>query len=116
MAEPAGWDPGQPWAPLSTYRLQLRPGFGFAEAGELADYLADLGVTHVYLSPILQANPGSPHGYDVVDHSRVSADLGGEDAFRAMADRFHRHHREAQHKHLHEHSRPPLDRTTGSTI
>ena len=92
MAELGSWDPGQPWAPLSTYRLQLRPGFGFAEAGELADYLADLGVTHVYLSPILQANPGSPHGYDVVDHSRVSADLGGEDAFRAMADRFHRHH------------------------
>ena len=48
-------------------------------------------MTHVYLSPILQANPGSPHGYDVVDHSRVSADLGGEDAFRAMAERFHRH-------------------------
>jgi malto-oligosyltrehalose synthase len=94
VAELAGWDPGglgRPWAPISTYRLQLRPGFGFAEAGELADYLADLGVTHVYLSPILQANPGSTHGYDVVDHSRVSADLGGEDAFRAMAERFHRH-------------------------
>jgi (1->4)-alpha-D-glucan 1-alpha-D-glucosylmutase len=92
VAELAGWDPGGPaWAPISTYRLQLRPGFGFAEAGELADYLADLGVTHVYLSPILQANPGSSHGYDVVDHSRVSADLGGEDAFRAMAERFHRH-------------------------
>jgi len=92
VAEPGAWaPPGRPWAPLSTYRLQLRAGFGFAEAGELADYLADLGVTHVYLSPILQANPGSPHGYDVVDHSRVSADLGGEDAFRAMAERFHRH-------------------------
>jgi (1->4)-alpha-D-glucan 1-alpha-D-glucosylmutase len=76
---------------VSTYRLQLRAGFGFAEAGELADYLAGLGVTHVYLSPILQANPGSPHGYDVVDHSRISADLGGEDAFRAMAERFHRY-------------------------
>ncbi len=91
MAELASWDPSQPWAPLSTYRLQLRPGFGFAEAGALADYLGELGVTHVYLSPILQANPGSQHGYDVVDHSRVSADLGGEDAFRAMAERFHRH-------------------------
>ena len=86
MAEPAARGPGTPWAPLSTYRLQLRAGFGFAEAGELADYLAHLGVTHVYLSPILQANPGSPHGYDVIDHSRVSADLGGEDAFRAMDD------------------------------
>jgi malto-oligosyltrehalose synthase len=88
VAERGTWTPG---APLSTYRLQLRAGFGFAEAGELADYLADLGVTHVYLSPILQANPGSPHGYDVVDHSRISADLGGEDAFRAMAERFHRY-------------------------
>src|ERR1700722_16763729 len=76
---------------MSTYRLQLRAGFGFAAAGELADYLADLGVTHVYLSPILQANPGSAHGYDVVDHSRVSSDLGGEAAFRAMADRLHAH-------------------------
>ena len=91
MTQPAAWEPGAPWAPLSTYRLQLRPGFGFAQAGELADYLADLGVTHVYLSPILQANPGSQHGYDVVDHSRVSADLGGEDAFRAMAERLHHH-------------------------
>jgi (1->4)-alpha-D-glucan 1-alpha-D-glucosylmutase len=95
----AAWDPGASWdpaaprdpgTPLSTYRLQLRKGFGFAEAAEVADYLASLGVTHVYLSPILQASPGSPHGYDVLDHSRISADLGGLDAFRAMADRFHR--------------------------
>jgi malto-oligosyltrehalose synthase len=80
-----------PRTPLSTYRLQLTSDFGFAEAAGVADYLAGLGVTHVYLSPILQANPGSRHGYDVVDHSRVSADLGGLDAFRAMAERFHRH-------------------------
>jgi (1->4)-alpha-D-glucan 1-alpha-D-glucosylmutase len=78
--------------PVSTYRLQLRDSFGFEKAAAQADYLAALGVTHVYLSPILQANPGSPHGYDVVDHSRVSADLGGEHAFRAMVERFHRHH------------------------
>jgi (1->4)-alpha-D-glucan 1-alpha-D-glucosylmutase len=78
-------------APVSTYRLQLQPGFGFAEAGAVADYLAGLGVTHAYLSPILQAAPGSRHGYDVVDHSRVSADLGGEEALRAMVGRFRRH-------------------------
>ena len=78
-------------APVSTYRLQLRDSFGFAAAAEQADYLAALGVTHVYLSPILQANPGSAHGYDVIDHSRVSTDLGGEDAFRAMVAAFHRH-------------------------
>ena len=90
MAEQPGY-PGSRRVPGSTYRLQLREGFGFAEAGRLADYLADLGVTHVYLSPILQANPGSAHGYDVVDHSRVCAELGGEAAFRAMADRLHHH-------------------------
>jgi (1->4)-alpha-D-glucan 1-alpha-D-glucosylmutase len=81
----------EPPAPIATYRLQLRKGFGFAEAGELAGYLAALGVSHAYLSPILQAAPGSSHGYDVVDHGRVSEELGGEDAFRAMASRL-RHH------------------------
>ncbi|MBO2452030.1 malto-oligosyltrehalose synthase [Actinomadura barringtoniae] len=76
--------------PTGTYRLQLgRDGFGFAEAGELAPYLASLGVSHVYLPPILQAAPGSTHGYDVTDHSRISAELGGEDGFRAMVASFH---------------------------
>ena len=99
MAEPAGGPAGRPpddplngrSVPVSTYRLQLRDGFGFGQAAEQAGYLSALGVTHVYLSPILQANPGSPHGYDVVDHSRVSADLGGELAVREMVAEFHRH-------------------------
>jgi (1->4)-alpha-D-glucan 1-alpha-D-glucosylmutase len=82
-------DPGR--VPVSTYRLQLHAGFGFAEAAGVADYLAAVGVSHAYLSPILQAAPGSMHGYDVVDHSRVSADLGGEAGFRAMAGEFRRH-------------------------
>ncbi|GAA4515445.1 malto-oligosyltrehalose synthase [Actinoallomurus oryzae] len=77
--------------PTATYRLQLRRGFGFAEAAELAGYLAALGVSHVYLSPILQAAPGSAHGYDVVDHSRLAEDLGGDDAFREMAARLREH-------------------------
>ncbi len=76
---------------MSTYRLQLQPGFGFADAAQIASYLASLGVSHVYLSPILQAAPGSTHGYDVVDHSRISADLGGEPAFRDMVARFRSH-------------------------
>jgi (1->4)-alpha-D-glucan 1-alpha-D-glucosylmutase len=71
--------------------LQLTGDFGFEAAAGLADYLSGLGVTHAYLSPILQAAPGSRHGYDVVDHSRVSADLGGEDCFRYMVDRFREH-------------------------
>ena len=86
MPEPAGWPHGP--APTSTYRLQLQPGFGFADAADIAGYLAGLGVSHVYLSPILQATPGSRHGYDVVDHSRISAGLGGEPAFRDMVARF----------------------------
>jgi len=77
--------------PVSTYRLQLRDSFGFGAAAAQAPYLAALGVTHVYLSPILQANPGSAHGYDVIDHSRLSADLGGEPAFRDMVAEFRRH-------------------------
>jgi len=82
-------EPGR--RPVSTYRLQLRDSFGFSRAAEQAGYLSELGVTHAYLSPILQANPGSPHGYDVVDHSRVSADLGGELAFRDMVAEFRRY-------------------------
>jgi (1->4)-alpha-D-glucan 1-alpha-D-glucosylmutase len=73
--------------PGSTYRLQLTPEFGFAEAADAAEYLADLGVTHIYLSPVLEAVPGSRHGYDVTDHSRIRAELGGEEGFRAMAKR-----------------------------
>jgi (1->4)-alpha-D-glucan 1-alpha-D-glucosylmutase len=69
---------------LATYRLQLHSDFGFREAAALADYLAALGISHVYCSPCLQATPGSAHGYDVIDHSQVSADLGGEEEFARM--------------------------------
>jgi (1->4)-alpha-D-glucan 1-alpha-D-glucosylmutase len=68
----------------ATYRLQLGPGLGFREARELVPYLRDLGVSHLYLSPSLQARSGSTHGYDVVDPTRISEDLGGEDEFRAL--------------------------------
>ncbi|MFE3197283.1 malto-oligosyltrehalose synthase [Embleya sp. NPDC059237] len=71
--------------PTGIYRLQLQPAFGFAEAAAAVPHLASLGVSHLHLSPILQAVPGSTHGYDVVDHSRVSADLGGEDGLRELA-------------------------------
>ncbi|WP_018686433.1 malto-oligosyltrehalose synthase [Actinokineospora enzanensis] len=71
----------------STYRLQLRPGFGFAETADLAEYLADLGVGAVYTSPILTPTPGSTHGYDVVDPSRANPELGGEPGRLAMVKR-----------------------------
>ncbi len=69
----------------ATYRLQLGPGFGFAEALAVVPYLRRLGVSHLYLSPCLQARHGSTHGYDVTDPRRISEDLGGEAAFRALA-------------------------------
>src|SRR4051794_14292688 len=69
----------------ATYRLQLGEGFGFAEARDLVPYLADLGVSHLYLPPSFQAREGSTHGYDVVDPTSISEELGGEEAFRALA-------------------------------
>jgi (1->4)-alpha-D-glucan 1-alpha-D-glucosylmutase len=77
---------GPPVAPSSTYRLQLSPSFGFEAAAEVAPYLADLGVSHVYASPVLQAAAGSTHGYDVVDHRRVNAELGGEAGHARLCD------------------------------
>ena len=76
--------------PTSTYRLQMTPDFGFVDAAEQVPYLASLGVSHLYLSPVLAATPGSQHGYDVVDHSRVNDELGGEQALRDLADTAHR--------------------------
>jgi (1->4)-alpha-D-glucan 1-alpha-D-glucosylmutase len=73
----------------ATYRLQLTPEFGFAAARALIPYLRDLGVSHLYLSPSLQARAGSTHGYDVVDPTRISDELGGEDELRALAAAAH---------------------------
>jgi (1->4)-alpha-D-glucan 1-alpha-D-glucosylmutase len=71
---------------LSTYRLQLRGDqFRFPDALELLDYLHDLGISHVYLSPVLTATTGSTHGYDVTDPTSVSAELGGADGLAALS-------------------------------
>jgi (1->4)-alpha-D-glucan 1-alpha-D-glucosylmutase len=69
---------------VATYRLQVHAQFPLDAAGRILPYLAELGISHVYLSPCLQAVPGSQHGYDVTDPSRISDDLGGEAAW----DRF----------------------------
>ncbi|MBY6349800.1 malto-oligosyltrehalose synthase [Rhodococcoides corynebacterioides] len=70
----------------STYRLQLRGDrFGFADAEALVPYLAGLGISHLYLSPILTAADGSTHGYDVTDPTTVSAALGGREAFESLS-------------------------------
>ncbi|BCB78701.1 malto-oligosyltrehalose synthase [Phytohabitans flavus] len=63
--------------PHPTYRIQVRPDFDLLKTAELVDYLAALGVGALYSAPLLAATPGSAHGYDVVDHSRVNPELGG---------------------------------------
>ncbi len=73
--------------PRSTYRLQLHAGFKFDDAIEVASYLKELGISHVYSSPYLQAAPGSMHGYDVVDHEKVNEELGGEEGHRRFCER-----------------------------
>lgn len=76
---------------IATYRLQLGNGFGFADAVAIVPYLAKLGVSHLYLSPIWQAAAGSTHGYDVVDHARTSHELGGNAGYIKLAETAHRH-------------------------
>ncbi|MGP4008290.1 malto-oligosyltrehalose synthase [Streptomyces sp. 4N124] len=74
-----------PVVPTATYRLQLQPDFPFEAAATAVPYLASLGVSHLHLSPVLEAVPGSAHGYDVVDHARVRGELGGEEGLRLLA-------------------------------
>ncbi len=70
--------------PLTTYRLQLRRGFGFREAAAVADYLALLGITDCYTSPVLKARPGSAHGYDITDHNALNPELGGDAGYESF--------------------------------
>ncbi len=76
--------------PKATYRLQFHAGFTLDHAAAIADYLADLGISHIYASPYLQAAPESSHGYDVVDHTTVNRELGGNEGHdrfcRALAE------------------------------
>ena len=78
-------------APRATYRLQLHAGFRFNDAAAIAPYLAQLGVSHVYLSPIFKARPGSVHGYDVTDHNQLNPELGTENDFSSMIAAFRDH-------------------------
>ncbi|WP_330234053.1 malto-oligosyltrehalose synthase [Nocardia sp. NBC_00508] len=79
--------PARPTTIRSAYRLQLRPdALTFAEARAIAEYLQQLGISHLYLSPILTAAHGSTHGYDVTDPTTVAAALGGPTGLKALAD------------------------------
>ncbi len=67
--------------PCASYRLQFRQEFSFDQATEIVPYLQQLGISHCYASPILQARPGSSHGYDIIDHSALNTELGGAAGF-----------------------------------
>jgi (1->4)-alpha-D-glucan 1-alpha-D-glucosylmutase len=73
--------------PRATYRLQLNAAFGFEAAEALLPYLSDLGISHVYLSPILDAQPGSAHGYDGTSYERLNPDLGGSAGFEKFSSK-----------------------------
>lgn len=77
--------------PSATYRLQLTADFDFDAAAALAPYLKALGISHVYTSPITQAQPGSTHGYDVADHNRLNLELGGDEGFARLGAALRRH-------------------------
>ncbi|HUY97797.1 MAG TPA: malto-oligosyltrehalose synthase [Verrucomicrobiae bacterium] len=76
--------------PGAVYRVQLNAGFTFTDAARVVPYLAQLGITHLYCSPALQAVPGSTHGYDVVDHARLNRELGGTVGYRVLVRSLHR--------------------------
>src|SRR5262249_12060423 len=77
--------------PPATYRVQLNSGFTFADATAVVPYLAELGISDLYTSPILKARKGSTHGYDIVDPTALNPELGSEDDFAWLHDNLQRH-------------------------
>ncbi len=72
--------------PRASYRVQLHRGFTFDDARALVPYLAALGISHLYCSPIFAATPGSTHGYDVTDHGQINPELGGLPGLHALGE------------------------------
>ncbi|MEO6829523.1 MAG: malto-oligosyltrehalose synthase, partial [Acidobacteriaceae bacterium] len=75
----------------ATYRMQFTKSFTFADAEALVPYLHDLGISHLYASPVFEARPGSLSGYDTCDFSRIDPELGGEPGFDSLVQALHRH-------------------------
>jgi (1->4)-alpha-D-glucan 1-alpha-D-glucosylmutase len=73
--------------PIATYRLQLQPEFGFARAADIVSYLSELGISHVYASPVFRARKGSSHGYDCVDPNALNPELGSPDDWTFLVER-----------------------------
>src|ERR1700712_2480907 len=80
-----------PAIPIATYRLQLTADFDFDAAAAVVPYLKALGITHLYASPFMKARKGSTHGYDVVDHTRINPELGGDAGFERLSQALQAH-------------------------
>ena len=80
-----------PAIPIATYRLQLTADFNFDAAATVVPYLAALGITHLYASPFMKAAAGSTHGYDIVDHTKLNPELGGEAGFERLSAALKQH-------------------------
>jgi (1->4)-alpha-D-glucan 1-alpha-D-glucosylmutase len=74
-----------PAVPIATYRVQLTTHFDFDAAASIVPYLKALGISHLYASPFMKARKGSTHGYDIVDHTKLNPELGGEDGFERLS-------------------------------
>ncbi|CAO3451216.1 malto-oligosyltrehalose synthase [Azospirillum largimobile] len=72
--------------PRATYRVQLNGEFGFDRTAAIADYIARLGVSHLYASPYMKARPGSTHGYDIVNHNELNSEVGDQNDFRDLVE------------------------------
>lgn len=81
----------RPRIPAATYRLQFNKDFTFAQATAIVPYLKALGISDCYASPFFQASPGSNHGYDIVDHNHLNAEIGTEAEFNALVEALHAH-------------------------
>lgn len=82
---------GKRRGPRASYRLQFHKGFTFRDAERLVPYLDALGISDLYASPAFRANPGSTHGYDVVDYGELNPEIGNEADFEALVEALHRH-------------------------
>src|SRR6188472_3094760 len=80
-----------PSIPVATYRLQLTPNFDFDAAASIVPYLKALGISHLYASPFMKARKGSTHGYDIIDHTKINPELGGDAGFERLSEALQRH-------------------------
>ena len=80
-----------PAIPIATYRLQLTANFDFDAAAAIVPYLKALGITHLYASPFMKARKGSTHGYDIVDHTKINPELGGDAGFERLSQALKQH-------------------------